>query len=608
MVRLTTPPAAPSVPVFGSLPFIGLGKAAGLGPPPHVRMAQLADQYGDVMELKMGRAPWVVLSSPSAVHEAFVLKGDAFSGRPMVPSMSISSGGGQGFAQRTLTPELASLRRLAFASLFDSAQVARAQLELEDEAGRLAEHLLALTASGGAAELRPALRHCVTNCVLRYTFSARVPFSSEGGGEAASSTPHSPHSLPHDVPHSPQYAELVEVVGEIWRVLTATSTTMTDLLAQPGLATDAAYAPLRALVARRDALLRGLVAARRREARATTAPPRDMLDVLLAAQLTEGEVLYTLVDLFVAGINTVSTSLEWLLLLAAKEPLVQARARADAGYAQALVKEVLRDKPPLLLPRRAVKDASVGGYHIPAGSVVYANNYALAHGERWWHVPSAFRPERWLQEEQRLSAGGAGGKDACKYIPYSIGRRVCPGSKLADAELATVSDVLLRELRWSRASPLDLSEEYSLTLAPARSQSLVFSRAAAAAPPPPPLPPPPPPRRAFIPAASPAPSPAPALSRRAGAPARAASIAMTATARAATGARAPTARGAARSTRRQTLGDGELDEASERLVQAGSDRRGDWRASKAKGVRRNRRYEKRLLRGAGQGALDDDDE
>ena len=91
MVRLT-PPSAPSVPVFGSLPFIGLGKAAGLGPPPHIRMAQLAERYGDVMELKMGRAPWVVLSSPSAVHEAFVLKGDAFSGRPMVPSMSISSG------------------------------------------------------------------------------------------------------------------------------------------------------------------------------------------------------------------------------------------------------------------------------------------------------------------------------------------------------------------------------------------------------------------------------------------------------------------------------------------------------------------------------------
>ena len=57
------------------------------------------------------------------------------------------AGGGQGFAQPTLTPELTRLRRLAFASLFDTAQVARAQLELEDEAARLAEHLLALTAS-----------------------------------------------------------------------------------------------------------------------------------------------------------------------------------------------------------------------------------------------------------------------------------------------------------------------------------------------------------------------------------------------------------------------------------------------------------------------------
>ena len=284
MVRLT-PPAAPSVPVLGSLPFIGLGKAVGVGPPPHVRMAQLAERYGDVMELRMGRAPWVVLSSPAAVHEAFVLKGDAFSGRPMVPSMGISSGGGQGFAQPTLSPELSKLRRTAFASLFDAKQVARSQLQLEDEASKLAEHLLARTASGGSAELRPALRHCVTNCVLRYAFSARVPYPAEGG--ATEPSPRSPQP-PQLVD---QYAELVEVVGQIWLVLTATSTTMTDLLATPGLATDAAYAPLRALVARRDALLRALVAQRRREVRAAAAPPRDMLDVLLAAQLTDAEVL-----------------------------------------------------------------------------------------------------------------------------------------------------------------------------------------------------------------------------------------------------------------------------------------------------------------------------
>lgn len=84
-----------------------MGKAIGLGPQPHVRMKQLAEEYGEVMSLQMGSGqPWVVLSSPEAVHEAFVQRGSNFSARPMVPSMGISSGGGQGFAANKLTPEL----------------------------------------------------------------------------------------------------------------------------------------------------------------------------------------------------------------------------------------------------------------------------------------------------------------------------------------------------------------------------------------------------------------------------------------------------------------------------------------------------------------------
>ena len=60
-----------------------------------------------------------------------------------------------------------------------------------------------------------------------------------------------------------------------------------------------------------------------------------------------------------------------------------------------------------------------------------------------------------------------------------------------------------------------------------------------------------------------------------------------------TGAR----REAARATRRQKLEAPDVEEASERLSQAGNDRRDGWRATKAKGQRRNRRYEKRLLKG-----------
>ena len=527
-------------------------------------MSSLASEYGDVMSLHFGREPWVVLSSPRVVHEAFVRRSPDFSGRPMVPSMLVSSKA-QSFARPTLNTELKALRRAAFSSLFDKAQVARANTMLEDEASRLADHLLSGSASH---QLRPALRRAVTNMVLRYAFGSpcRVPHSSEGAGSGA-------HAVAGD---DQLLRELVSVVDDIWQSLSATSTFAADLLVdEDTIASAAYYAPLRQKVARRDALLQQLVDRRREGQRATPEP--DMLDALLGAGLPDSDVLYTLVDLFVAGVNTVSSTLEWTLLLLAKEPLVQQRARSEVmhlsgsgercKYTDSVIKEVLRYKPPLLLPRRAVVDSTIGGYSIPAGRVVLANNQALAHSREWWTEPDAFRPERWLLEERSL---GTRGEDACKYIPFSIGARVCPGSALAKAELSAVTRTLLTRCRWRGAAGalVDLGEDYSLTLTPARQQALRFERADARAG-----------RR--VPRASRTPTQAgadAAVARRV--------------------ARHPTmtATGRGRATRRQKLElAAEVEGIAERLEEAGNDRRGGWRASKAKGNRRNRRYEKRLL-------------
>ena len=111
-MRLPPGPSSP-IPLLGDLPLIGLGKAVGLGPQPHRRMTELAAEYGDVMSLRMGEEGWVVLSSPEAVHEAFVARGSDFAGRPMVPSMRLSSGGSKGFARPQMTPELRKLRQTA---------------------------------------------------------------------------------------------------------------------------------------------------------------------------------------------------------------------------------------------------------------------------------------------------------------------------------------------------------------------------------------------------------------------------------------------------------------------------------------------------------------
>ena len=156
-----------------------------------------------------------------------------------------------------------------------------------------------------------------------------------------------------------------------------------------------------------------------------------------------------------------STALEWTLLLTAEHPLEQARARAHAlrlpataevPYVRALTRETLRAKPPLLIPRLAVRDSSIGGHFVPRGHIVYANHWSLAHSEKHWLLPSAFRPERWLLEESGYA--NSRGPAMCKFIPFSIGQRACPGAKLAEAELSAATHVLLRAVRWSKVAPL----------------------------------------------------------------------------------------------------------------------------------------------------------
>lgn len=209
-----------------------------------------------------------------------------------------------------------------------------------------------------------------------------------------------------------------------------------------------------------------------------------MLDVLLDASLPESDVMYTLVDLFVAGVNTVSTTLEWVLLLTADQPHHQIRARADSlsrnspddraadrnsskgssqgrpSYADALIRETLCYKPPLLLPRRSIVDTSVGTHRIPAGRIVLANSWALTRDRSWWESPTTF--DRNAAGKKKTAVAGV---ESCKYIPFSIGKRVCPGSKLAQAELSVATNVLLRSVSWSPLEQrVSLREDYSKTI------------------------------------------------------------------------------------------------------------------------------------------------
>lgn len=90
-------------------------------------------------------------------------------------------------------------------------------------------------------------------------------------------------------------------------------------------------------------------------------------------------------------------------------------------YLTALVKELYRWRvvTPLATPHCLIADDVYRGYHLPKGSIVVSNLYAIMHDSVTFPEPEVFRPERYLDPATRSSDG-----------VFGYGGRICPGKYL----------------------------------------------------------------------------------------------------------------------------------------------------------------------------------
>ncbi|KAI1333606.1 putative cytochrome P450 oxidoreductase [Xylariaceae sp. FL0016] len=113
--------------------------------------------------------------------------------------------------------------------------------------------------------------------------------------------------------------------------------------------------------------------------------------------------------------------------------------RPKLKYFEYILQETTRWAPlsPLGVPHATISDDTYKGYFIPAGSVVYANAWAMSRDERFYSSPEVFMPERYVP----VSEGGRG-----EPLPdgnFGFGRRVCPGQYLAMAGVYMLVSTLL---------------------------------------------------------------------------------------------------------------------------------------------------------------------
>lgn len=227
-----------------------------------------------------------------------------------------------------------------------------------------------------------------------------------------------------------------------------------------------------------DDIIYGMIADRRR----TGDDRGDLLSMLLAAQDSEGDgtgmsdtqLRDELITLFLAGHETTANALSWTWLLLDRHPAVTDALYAEIDevlgdarptlelisrlpYTRAVIAESMRLYPPAyILGRKAMAEYTVREWTFAPGTLFLALQYITHRDERWWPEPRRFRPERWLEPDDRPRFA---------YFPFGGGTRICVGEQFAWMEAVLLLATLAR--RWRvRVSAPDPTPEAIVTLRP----------------------------------------------------------------------------------------------------------------------------------------------
>jgi cytochrome P450 len=241
--------------------------------------------------------------------------------------------------------------------------------------------------------------------------------------------------------------------------------------------------------ARADAILMAYIKTRRQQA-----PGKDLLQTLMDARYSDGEgmtdelVLSESMQLLVAGHETSSNGLSWLLYLLSTHPdcLEKVLQEIDAVlgdaplsfgdvpkfvYTTQVIQEALRLYPPFwMIDRMAVADDRVGDIAIPAGSMVIVSVYGAHHASRYWPDPETFDPERFAKGNVNTPFS---------HIPFGAGPRGCIGANYAMLQILMILSDVLRRYDFELTPGQTIEARPMVILRPKHGIRMTFTKATA---------------------------------------------------------------------------------------------------------------------------------
>ena len=180
-------------------------------------------------------------------------------------------------------------------------------------------------------------------------------------------------------------------------------------------------------------------------------------------KITHQQFLAEMKNFFIAGTETTSNSLIWLITLLLNHPHYHDQVIAESGQDDSPIRsqciaEALRLYPPIwCLLRRSQSQIDVGNYTIQANRPLIFCPYWLHRSEHYWPKPDQFNPSRFSKEQIQLRPKNA-------YIPFGIGPRICIGKQLALMVMEIICRELLQQLTLQSEKIIDTKARPLVTL------------------------------------------------------------------------------------------------------------------------------------------------
>uniref|UniRef100_A0ACD6ABJ6 Uncharacterized protein n=1 Tax=Avena sativa TaxID=4498 RepID=A0ACD6ABJ6_AVESA len=443
------PPGPWSLPFIGSLHHVLRGL-------PHRTMRELSRQHGPLMFLRLGEVPTLVVSSAEAAELVMKTHDLAFASRP-TSSITIDIVGcrGKGIGFAPYGDRWRQNKKICIMELLNAKQVKRVESIRAEEVGRLLRSI----AAAGSVNLSKKASALANDIVAMAMF----------GGTCAEER--SEFVRAYD-----QVSELVagffplDFFPSSWLVRRL-STTERRLLRSYG-------------------RIQRIIATIVENRKAANVHQEDLLGVLLRLQkedslafpLTPETIGAIMFDIFGGATTTLGSTVEWAISELLKKSEAMAKAQLEVrnvlgasrgvitntdlvglNYVRMITKEVLRLHPPnpMLVPRESREDCEILGYHIPKGTKIHINAFAISRDPKYWINPEAFNPDRF--ENSSVDYKGA----HFEFIPFGAGRRQCPAILFGTSAIEIALANLLYHFDWvlpDGVSPdiLDMSETFGM--------------------------------------------------------------------------------------------------------------------------------------------------